>query len=173
MWEEVLLLFVPSRSQIFDAFLLSIWIYSPSHLVQITDFFRISPWILQGKIWNFHKILASLVVTENIKNSFGPSVLVKNQHKMHYHREFTCKRDVTLANLNVKLIQVPFMTIFAANIFILQQLHFHANKGKLNACLKIHIFYAPRFYYGKLLIICYFLLVLRNYCTPANKCYVN
>ena len=31
--------------------------YYPSHVVQITDFFfEISPWILQGKILNFHKI---------------------------------------------------------------------------------------------------------------------
>ena len=32
-------------------------IYSSYHIVQIMDFFGISPWILQGKIWNLHKIL--------------------------------------------------------------------------------------------------------------------
>ena len=46
-------------------------------------------------------------------------------------------------------VQTPFMKFFAANIFILNQLQFYANKVKFNAFLKIQIFQTPRFYYGK------------------------
>ena len=62
------------------------------------------------------------VVTKNIKIGVQPAAPVKNWHKMHYHREFTCKRDITLANPRHKIgcslgVQVPFVNFFAANIF--------------------------------------------------------
>ena len=46
---------------------------------------------------------------------------------------------------------------------------FHANKVKFNSFLKICLFLYLRFYYGKLPIICYFLLVLHNNNTSANN----
>ena len=101
---------------------------------------------------------------------------VKNRHKMHYHREVTCERDVTLADpprkidcsLGCKYLSWKFLLqIF----FILHQLHFHANKVKFNAFLKIHIFLTPWFYYGNLPIVCHFLLVFCNYWTSANNFY--
>ena len=41
----------------------------------------------------------SFAVTKNITKNvfFLLAAPVKNRHKMHYHREFTCKRDITLA----------------------------------------------------------------------------
>ena len=38
-----------------------------------------------------------------IKIGFWPAAPVKNQHKIHYHREFTCKRDITLADPQRKI----------------------------------------------------------------------
>ena len=60
---------------------------------------------------------------------------------MYYHREFTCKRDETLADprrkiscsLGFKNLSWKFLLQI---IFILPQLHFHANKVKFNAFLK-------------------------------------
>ena len=58
--------------------------------------------------------------------------------------------------------------MFATNSFILHQLQFHATKVTFNAFFKNSYFRLPD-YYGKLPIICYFLLVLRNNCTSANN----
>ena len=51
----------------------------------------------KGKSEIFTKFQTSLVVTKTKKDSFWPAKLAKDQHKMHYHRAFTCKKDVTLA----------------------------------------------------------------------------
>ena len=118
--------------------------YSPSHIVQIMDFLEFLHIYCKEKSETSTKSWTSFVVTKNIGISFWPAALVKNQHKRHFHREFTCKRDITLPDPWRKLscilgVHVPFVTIFAANIFILHQLHFHANKVKFYAFLKIHI----------------------------------
>ena len=63
---------------------------------------------------------------------------------MHYHREFTCKRDVTLADPQRKIscslgYKYLWWKFLLQIFFILYQLHFHANKLKFNA------FFVPRF----------------------------
>ena len=85
------------------------------------------------------------VVNKNVKISFWPAALVKNRHKMHYHREFTCKRDITLADPRRKIgccLEYKYLLWkFSLQIFfILHQLHFHANKVKFITFLKIYIF---------------------------------
>ena len=45
------------------------YIYSPSHIIQMT-FFKIYPWILQGKVWNLHKILNYFCRSYKHKNYF-------------------------------------------------------------------------------------------------------
>ena len=97
---------------------------------------------------------------------------------MHYHREFTCKRDITLANPQHKICcslgYKYFLWKFLLQIFVYSwSASFSCKyKVKFNAFLKNHIFLYPRFYNGKLSIICYFLLVLHNYCTSTNNSYV-
>ena len=49
------------------------------------------------------KFSTSFVVTKNIKIGFLSAAPVKNWHKMHYHREFACERDITLANPQRKI----------------------------------------------------------------------
>ena len=51
----------------------------------------------------FTEFKTTLVIARNIKITFLPAALVKNQHKMHNLRGFTCKRDVTLANPECKI----------------------------------------------------------------------
>ena len=120
-------------------------IYSSSHIVQIMDFLEFLHEYCKEKSETCTKFKTSFVLTKNIKIRFWPASLVKNRHKMHYHREFTCKRDVTLADprrkigcsLGYKYLSWKFLLQI---IFILRQLHFHANKIKFNAFLKIRIF---------------------------------
>ena len=92
---------------------------------------------------------------------------------MQYHRGFTCKRDITLADPRRKIgcsLGYKYLSWkFLLQICFIHQLHFHANRVKINAFLKIHIFYTPRFYYGKLPITRYFLLVSRKYCPSVNN----
>ena len=51
-------------------------------------FFGFSPWILRGKIWNFHRIL-NIVLTRTIKIICWCAVVAKNQQKITYNREFS------------------------------------------------------------------------------------
>ena len=124
---------------------LSGFTYSSSDIVQITDFWDFRHEYCKGKSETCTQFETSFVVTKNIKIGFRPAAPVKNQHKMHYHREFTRKRDVTLADprrkmgcsLGYKYLSWKFLLqIF----FILHQLYFHANKVKLIAFLKICLF---------------------------------
>ena len=85
--------------------------------------------------------------------------------------EFTCKRGLTRCKICCSFrykyrTWKNLLQIF----FILCQLHFYANKVKLNYFLKIHIFLYPRSYW-KLSILYYFLQAIRNYCTLANNFY--
>ena len=73
-------------------------IYSSTHVVQIMDFLDFLNVYCKEKSETCTKFYTSFVVTKNLKISFWPAVLVKNQHKMLYHRKFTCKRDITLAD---------------------------------------------------------------------------
>ena len=73
--------------------------YSPSHIVQITDFREFLHEYCKGKSETFTKILTCLVR----KISFWPAALAKNEHNMHWYGEFTCKWDVTIANPNHKI----------------------------------------------------------------------
>ena len=87
------------------------------------------------------KFKTSFVVTKNIKIGFWPASPVKNRHKLHYHREFTCKRDITLADpwrkIGCSLRYKYLLWKFLLQIFfILHQLHFHANKVNFNAFFK-------------------------------------
>ena len=116
------------------------------HLLKnITDFWEFLHEYCQEKSETCTKFLTSFVVTKNIKIGFWPAAPVKNRHKMHYHREFTCKRDVTLADPRRKIgcslgYKYRLWKFLLLIYFILHQLHFHANKVKFNAFLKIHIF---------------------------------
>ena len=44
-----------------------------------------------------------LLCPKNIKIGFSLAAPVKNLHKMHYHSEFTCKGDITLADPRRKI----------------------------------------------------------------------
>ena len=113
---------------------------------------------------------------------FWVAALVENQHKMHNYREFTCKRAVLLIP-NVKSVVVlharTFGESFCCKYFSFYcflfcfSASFHANKGKFDLFLKIHVYLHPWFHYGKLPIILYSLLVLCNYCTSANNFHVS
>ena len=64
---------------------------------------------------------------------------------MHNHREFTCKRDVTLVNRNTKSLVVSRTNAFHQNkklpfFYILHKLHFHANNVTIHSFLKIHVY---------------------------------
>ena len=63
------------------------------------------------------------------------------------------------------MVQIPFVNIFAAHIFY-SSVSFSYNKIKL--LLQHQYILYLKFYYGKLPIICYFLLVLSNYCRAKN-----
>ena len=152
----------PPRGYMMSVTSLMINAYSSSHIVQITDFFE-----FLRECWK-----------EKSETCFWPAAPVKNWLKMNYHRELTCKRDKTLDNPRCKIswssaYKYLSWKFLMQTFFILHQLYFHANKVKFNAFLKIYIFLTPGFYYGRLPIICYFLLVLHNYCTPANNFYVS
>ena len=105
---------------------------------------------------------------------------------MRFHLQCLCKvstKCITIMNLhvkgtyllvilNVKYVVVSGTSIFRENscckyFFILHFIFMQIKKSKVQYLLKI--FLAPRFYYEKLPIICYFLLVLRNDCTSANN----
>ena len=61
---------------------------------------------------------------------------------MHYLREFTCKRDITLAI-------IKFVVGFGTSI--------------------LREYFCCKYSYSSFPIIYYFLLVLRNYCTSSNN----
>ena len=63
-------------------------------------------------ILNFTVFRTCLVVYRNIKIIFWSAALMKNEYKMHNHRECTCKRDVTLANRNTKSLIVSRTNAF-------------------------------------------------------------
>ena len=115
--------------------------YSSSHIVQIMDFLEFLHEYCKEKSETCTQFQTNFVVTKNIKIGFWPASPWRNRHEMHYHREFTCKRDVTLADPRCKIgcsfwykyISWKFLLqIF----FVLHQLHFHANKVKFNAFFK-------------------------------------
>ena len=77
--------------------------YYSSHIVQIMDFLEFLHEYCKEKSETSTKFKSSLVLTKNIKIRFWPASPVKNRHKMHYHREFTYKREVTLADARRKI----------------------------------------------------------------------
>ena len=164
---------------LFECWILLFRTYSSSHIAQITDFLEFLHEYCKEKSETCTKFLNNFVVNKNIKIGFWPAAPVNNRHKIHCHREFTCKRDITFADPRCKmgcsLGYKYFSWKFLLQIFfILHQLHFHAKKkSSLLPLKKIIYFSPPDLVYGKLPIICYFLLVLRNYCTSANNFYVS
>ena len=85
-------------SEHFSATLFNTFNYSSSHIVQITYFLEFLHEYCKEKSETCTKPQTSFVVTKNIEIGFWPASLVKIRHKTHYHREFTCKRDITLVD---------------------------------------------------------------------------
>ena len=88
-----------------------------------------------------------------------------NQYKMHYQREFTCKRDVPfLLIFNVKSVVISgkfrenvccrYVLIFISFIFM------QLNSSVLPFLKSMYVTYTLRFYYRKLHTTCFILLVL-------------
>ena len=74
-------------------------LYSPSNIVHITDLggggFFMNTARTNLKLSQKSKEVLSLLKHKKI--SFWPAALVKKQHKIQYHREITCNREVILS----------------------------------------------------------------------------